>query len=650
MKRPIIFKLNFFLMRYLVFVLAAFFSLSIQAQEFDCNVEHRVITDSWITDPKAMIDEFQVVVMPKDAPIPGGELSKNKLHQLKLRVAEEYPRQLSIAQRSARTSADSLTIRDSFALRFFFNGNPLVGGRPNDNTLAISNDGMLLSSYNTQLWGYDLNADTFLFSDNAKHPSFIQFMNIYADTNITLDSPFDPKLYYHPGYDRFVFMFLTGREPENSGSVVSFSSTNNPSDPWHTYFLSGNPLNDDTWTDFPQIAFNDHSMYLTLNQLYPDSGWVEGFVYSVCWQMDLEEAFNGTTSLPTKLWSDMTYDNKPIRYLRPVNTGLGPESDSMFFVGNRPFSMQNDTFFLLRLEGDVNDPSNNVNANVLIADQPYGYPPYAEQPDTFLFWTNDARPLGAVRFGNELHWVGNTVETASGGVGIYHGVIQDLSNPVITGNIIKHPTRDYGFPNICYMGTDPGDNQVAIFFNHSSDTEFAGNSIVYYDQNREYGPLQTLKEGNNIVNRIARTANQRWGDYTGIQRKYNDPQRLWVAGYYSFGTTSNGSWVTELTGPNDQGWPTSVEETTSEKAKVSVFPNPTADRVTVDFTTHSKTAITEISLYDAQGRLVKVLGRGVVKVGENQLTFSTDSLPAGSYHLVIKTGGESILSKTIIKE
>ncbi len=629
------------------FLASLFFIVGLQAQHFTYKVEQRNITEAWITDPGKMNDEFEVSVKHLEGPIPGGSLNKEQQRELKKLVSEEYPRTLNQALSAARSSSDSLTIEDSFTARFFFNNTPLVGGQPSDHTLAISDDNKLLASYNSQLWGYDLEADTFLFQDNAKHPSFVQFLNFYADSTFSLNNPFDPKLFYHPEYDRFVFLFLTGREPSNSGTVVSFSSTNNPADEWYSYFLSGNPLDDNTWTDFPQIAFNGHSMYLTLNQLYPDSGWVEGFVYSVCWQLDLEGAFAGVRPLPTKIWSDLNYDNEPIRYLRPANTGLGPESDSMFFIGNRPFDIQNDTFFLLRMEGDVNDLSTNANAVALQTDVPYGYPPYAIQPDGHLFWTNDARALGAVRFGNELHWVGNTLDPASGGVGIYHGVITDLANPSITGNIIKHPTRDLGFPNICYMGKNPGDNEVAIFFNHTSATAPAGNSIVFYDQNREYGPIQTLQTGTDPVDRQT-TLEERWGDYTGIQRKYNESQRMWVAGYRGITGNRNGIWITELSGPDD--WPLSVRDSEPQKDLVVVYPNPTADRVSVQFSVTDGNRHTEVSLFDGSGKLVKVLARGTLKPGDHELSFTMQSLPAGNYNLVIQSGGEALLTEQIVRQ
>ncbi|MBT5976955.1 MAG: hypothetical protein HOG66_04895, partial [Flavobacteriales bacterium] len=184
-------------------------------QDFTYKVRRLTVDEHWTPDPRKFDDEFFVSVQNLEAPYPGGEVSRNTIAELKKHVAVKYPKvdiQGSSSARGGR-SADSLTQIENFPAPFFFNDNPLVGGRPNDNTLAISNDGKLLTSWNSQVWGYDTEQDTFLFRDNSKHPSFNQFLNFYADTTFSLYFPFDPKLIYDPNRDRFILVFLTGRDP-----------------------------------------------------------------------------------------------------------------------------------------------------------------------------------------------------------------------------------------------------------------------------------------------------------------------------------------------------------------------------------------------------------------------------------------------------
>lgn len=609
-------------------------------------VEKRLITESWVTNPAEFQDDFQLTLTNLEAPFPGGEAAKNLIRQRKIESAALFPRTNAVeTNRGGRDAADSLVQLENFAVRFFLNDVPLLGGTPNDNTLAISNSGKLLTSFNTQVWGYDIENDTFMFRDNAKHPSFSQFLNGYSNSSYSLYFPFDPKLLYHPELDRFVLIFLTGRDPSNSGVVVSFSSTGNPSDEWYSYLLSGNPLNDDTWTDYPQIAMNEHSLYLSLNQLYPDSSWITGFSQTVIWQMDLTDGFGGASTLNTKLWSGANYNGSKLRYLRPVKNGMGPIGNDMYFVANRPFDVQNDSVFLVKIEGDVNDANNNIQVTALKSDKSYGLPPDAIQPNNHVFLTNDARALGAVRMQNEIQFVGNTIDPISGKCAIYHGTIPDVTNPSLTANIITHPTRDLGYPNIDFVGKYEEGRDVLIFFNHTSAADPAGNSAVFYNENRTYGPIKTLKTGETYVDII--TGNdERWGDYSGIQRKFNEDNKAWVAGYYSYGTQRPGIWVSEIATPNTV--PTSVNEIKSESG-VKSFPNPTKDFVDVQFSVDAKQKV-RIELFDIEGKLVKVLADDYVKAGKNQVSFSLLPLKNGIYFVRITGSNGLILNEKIAKE
>jgi hypothetical protein len=630
-------------MRGLTFILVMLLSVTLYAQDAS-NAQKRLITESWITDPSAFEDDFMVTVSSLEAPYPEGNKAKQMARERKVLVAEKFPRKYVESNNSSRDASDSIVQLRNFPVRFFLNDAPLQGGTPNDNTLAISNDGKLLTSFNTQVWGYDMVADTFMFRDNAKHPSFNQFLNGYSNANIDLDFPFDPKLLYHPELDRFVLIFLTGRDPSNSGVVVSFSSTNNPSDVWYSYFLSGNPLDDNTWTDYPQIAMNDHSLYLSLNQLYPDSSWITGFSETVIWQMDLESGFGGDAALETKLWNGANYQGSKLRYLRPVQNGMGPSGDEMYFVANRPFDLENDSVFLVKIEGDVNDPSTNIDVTLLKSDIKYGFPPFGLQANGDNLMTNDARALGAVKMQDEIQFVGNTVDPASGKCAVFHGIIEDVNNPTLTANIITHSTRDYGYPNIDFMGKYEESRDVLIFFNHTSTTDFAGNSAVFFNTNRTYGPHKTLREGESVVEMLT-GFDERWGDYSGIQRKYNEDQVAWVAGYYGFGSERGGIWVSEISAPNTV--PASIEENENSNA-FKAFPNPTTEFVTLTFDM-VKTEKVMIELYDLKGSLIKTLDQGIVKAGKNQLRFNIQPLDQGVYLLKIAAENGEIFTEKIVK-
>jgi hypothetical protein len=144
--------------------------------------------------------------------------------------------------------------------------------------------------------------------------------------------------------------------------------------------------------------------------------------------------------------------------------------------------------------------------------------------------------------------------------------------------------------------------------------------------------------------------NQRWGDYTGLQRKYNEQGVVWGSGYFgkydSAGVLKrvNGTWISQLVSPTFN----SIKK--EEKKAVSsliAYPNPVNNDFRVEFDC-KKTAVFEFKLIDESGRQVKLLLRNLVHAGTNTFTFSTDPLSAGVYYLVIESSEEKLTKKIMI--
>jgi len=632
----------------LLATLSVFIGISVTAQ---VTMEHVKITDSWIADPADFEVDMNVSVKSLNKPpFPSGEGDKQFLREQKAKSAEMFPRQQVPvdASRDSRAGGESLTVVDSFAVRFFLNDATMVGGTPNDNTMAISNDGKLLASYNSQLWGYDLEADTFLFKASNPHPTFGAFMTSYTDGAGLIESNFDPKLFYHPGRDRFVFLFLTVNRNsavyKNSATIMAFSSTNNPSDPWYVYRIDGHPFDDGTWADYPQIALNDHSLYFTINQL-GGNDWVADFEYTVVWQMDLDDAFSGSSTLNSVVMKDFDYDGKALRYLRPVKTSMGPRDDNMYFISNRPRAITNDSVWLIEMSGEVGSISQPT-TKLLVSDTEYGIPPYAKQANGHSFWTNDARALGAVKTQDQIHFVGNTINKATGMAGVYHGIIDDLDDPTLSGHVITDEVLEFGFPNIASMGKSLRSNAMIINFNHTSPEHFAGNAAVYYNDEGEYGPVQLLVEGETYVDMVSQgqDINERWGDYIGLQRKYNETSRAWAAGYVSFSNNRAGTWITEMATPLDGFVGLNDVPSLNE---TMVFPNPASQKVSFKFTSNSD--YLKSSILDINGSLVKSLVNGSVAPGENVISFDIQSLAAGVYFIHVEDENDLIFTEKFVR-
>ena len=359
---------------------------------------------------------------------------------------------------------------------------------------------------------------------------------------------YDPKLIYDEHADRFILVFLRDNVPSNSAIIIAFSSTSDPLDPWHLYALPGNPLDNNRWTDFPSISITEDELFITGNLIIPDVSWQVGFDGSVIWQIDKQRGYDND-SLRTRLYSQVKYKDGYTRNLHPV-TGTGSIVGEQYFLSNRNFDQQNDSIFVLKVTGNMDDPNTKLLVDVGKTTPPYGVPPNGRQADTDLndptmgLQTNDARVLGAITNGEWIQFVSTSMNFETGYAAIYHGTI---TNPLtefqeISGHIIDDDTLDFGYPNIAYTGNEDCDIEAIIGVDFTSPTDFPGVGAFYYSNDSTYSDLVRIKNGENYVNRLPGSY-ERWGDYFGIQRKYNEPGKVWTAGYWGLQNNGNGTWL-----------------------------------------------------------------------------------------------------------
>jgi len=599
-------------------------------------------------DPKQVKADHQLSIQSLEAPSPDGDSYRSYLMRLKNDIEKRYPRKNARGASSADPIYNPTMIRDFGC----FNGPNLdrinLGGTPNDNTLAVSNDNILISSYNTRIYFHDLDADTPMYRPNpfVTTISFAEFA--MENDSVTTSAPFDPKLLYDPDADRFVLVFLSGRTPDDSKNVVAFSSTNNPMDPWNVYELTGNPKGNRTWTDYPAIALTEGELFLTINLLRENEPWQTGFEETIIWQMDKQAGYDGLDSLPSKWWGNINFGGKPIRNLSPVQGGKGLVGPDIWFLSNRNFDIKNDTIFMVHITGDLADQNAQSEVKFGLSTIPYGAPPNAKQADNHIFDTNDGRVLGAFIDGKHVQFVANTIDTTSGQAAVFHGIINDIeqSQPSAETEIITHASMDIGYPNIAATGNANGDYSSIIGFDHSSPTDFAGFSAIYYNGNNEYSEIVMLIEGENYVDRLSSPQQgrlyERWGDYFGIQRMYNDPRRVWTCGYYGMSNTGNSIWMAEL---STHDYVSSIAE--KQAAKPKLYPNPANDRISLEFELDKKDHY-QFDLVDLNGRLVVQLGKDYLHEGLHEISFAPFYLKAGTYLLNVSNSTGIMSSQKLV--
>ncbi|WP_417610813.1 T9SS type A sorting domain-containing protein [Owenweeksia hongkongensis] len=674
------------------------------------------ITKSHTFVPKEAKPDFNAQLKNIEAPSPDGDSYRSFLMRQKIKSREMFPRKQAPANnKKTQSTAPQPQVGPGYNITFQPPIGPereYSGGIPNDNTMAISNNGKLVAAINSTVWAYDIEADSTLFK-----PFNLLSLNQIAQGNIT-GRYFDPKMVYDEKADRFILVFLKDSEPSSSRIVVAFSSSNNPIDPWYVYELPGNPLNNNRWTDFPAISLTENELFITGNLIVPNVTWQVGFDGSVIWQLDKSAGYNNDSILPNKLYSQVQFNNKFTRNIHPVQN-INQDGDRQYFLSNRNFDVTNDTIFVMYIDGTLDDPTTQLTVEMGKTTPNYGVPPNGRQQDTDLndptkgLQTNDGRVLGAITNGDWIQFVSNSINPATGFSSIYHGMITNPATPQrkISGTIIADPVLDFGYPNIAFAGNEDCDVESIIGFDFASPTDFPGVGAVYFANDSTHSTLVRLKEGGNYVDKHS-DSYERWGDYFGIQKRHNNPGEVWVAGFYGLANTGSGTWINRLNSP-DSAKVVSAPEISGDPVfcsgrlniKVSggvapysfnfnnditsasyadslcdgdtinylvtdargcssegtyivpkiqsgnangIYPNPFSGNVVAQFNLPSDQRVSAY-IYDMQGSMVAKIIDQNGTAGLNEIVFNLSPLRVGQYVLRVYANDEELLTEKMIK-
>ncbi|MBO6518173.1 MAG: T9SS type A sorting domain-containing protein [Bacteroidia bacterium] len=510
-----------------------------------------------------------------------------------------------------------------------FVGLTTVPGIPNDNNMAISNDGKIISAVNSSVSVLD------------KDGTYLQYYSLAAivDGQLpNLNRTYDPKTAYDPVADKFILVFLQGSTSLDTRIIVGFSETNDPMGDWNFYAVDGNPFVGATWSDYPIIGLSEDDLFITVNILRDGESWQEGFTQSVIWQIDKASGFAGMDTIYEDLWYDLKYDNKPLWSICAVQGGSEFTSPNMHFLSVRPGDASNDSVFLHEITDTRLSGNATYNLRLLQTDKKYGVPPSAFQPDPAnLLQTNDTRVLSAISEDGYIQYVQSTIVPESGVPGIYHGFL-NLSDGAISASYITSDTFEYAYPSIAYAGNASNPHASVITFSHSSELHNPGTSAIFHNRvaGKEpiFSPVVTIKEGELSIDRLGDSL-ERWGDYTGIQTKYNEEGVVWMSGSYGrpFAPGSprgrNSVQVGMVKVDNEL---TLLAEETS----VMVLPNPADTKATIRFTSEEKQELV-FNLYATDGKLVAKLLEAQVDAGVNEFAFPTTNLMKGMYYVQVVT-------------
>jgi len=502
-----------------------------------------------------------------------------------------------------------------------FQGNN-TGGTPNDNDMCIGNNGQIVSVLNSNIRILDTSGKMLLSRS----------LEFFANSVGSLDRAYDPRAIYDPIHDRFIVMFLNEVDEFNN-PVICFSETNDATGNWNCYLLPGDPLQDSSWSDYPIISITEDDVFITLNLLDWGKGWQDGFRQSIIWQIDLESGYDGD-SLDHNFWSGIEFDGKPTWSICPAQGGVAPLQHVQYLLSVRPGDVQNDSVFLHTINGAVYQGDARLKTELFIANNSYGLPPSAAQNGDDDLQTNDARVLTAMAQNGLVHFSGNSYAFGKDKAGLYYGVLDPHGPKTANLMIYADDTYEFGYPDMAYAGTGASnDHSVIMTFSHSNGSIFPGTAVAYLDYSGDFSPITIVKDGLRAVDVIADTnSDERWGDYTGIQRRYNRKQSYWLAG--SYGDRVYRTTIAEVSNQNPQ---LGLEKTSTNQT--SLYPNPTQDKFNYRFEIE-KSQYISFTLYDLQGKMIQTLLRTKAKGGLNRFSFVTNDLPTGTY--ILKVEGETI--------
>jgi len=577
--------------------------------------------------------DWEVSLQNIEVPAPGSPSYHGQLRAMKAEMREKYPVKSS-AYPPPSFKTDTLS---PVTIGKNFEGNLAQNSIPNDNDMAISNAGIILSAINSRVLIYDTNNDTILK---------VKSLGAFSTSLGTTDSKFDPKVVYDPAADRFILVFLNGSTFQKSKIIVCYSQTNDPMGLWNAYALSGNPLGNDTWSDYPVIGISNADLFIGINTFTNGSSNNSGFKETCLWQVNNADGYSGTT-LGTKYYHDIFLSQgiKSIFNICPVKGGTAPYGPDMYLLSNRATNYENDSIFLLHVTNNIASGTSTLELKFLRSSIPYLLPPEAHQQGTHTFDTNDNRILGAFYENSVIQFVQCSMNEATGLAGIYHGFIENPSaaSPNARANMLGDEVMDFGYPNISYSGRDHRDQEAIITFNHTSPVDFAGFSYIYYTNNGEYSAPVKIKTGDSIVDAFGDGDYERWGDYSGSQRRYNETATVWAVGSWGKETLKNGTWIAELSSTD------SIRSSEFPPLEISAYPNPTVNYITLNFYME-KTADITVDLYTPlEGRRVITLFQDQAKFGQNVFTFSTEPLAAGVYIAIITSEENIIYQQRIVK-
>jgi hypothetical protein len=557
--------------------------------------------------------------------------TKNKSSIFKTNQLKHQKWQQKLASAEVPVSAQKTTGANP-VIGTNFKGNELKTWTPTDNSIAVSNGGKIVSCINYGVEYYDTAGNNFLLNHT---------WDAFVNNAALSEGKFDPRVIYDPKQDRFIVVLLHGFSSAKTKILVAFSKTNDPMDGWFLYQMSGNPMQDTSWSDFPTIGINDDDLFINCNRFgdAPNYNWKETFIY----QIALNEGYNGQ-ALQYGIWNNIsTPDGMDGITLYPASHGLGQSmKEKMYFVQLMPDS--GSKVYAYRIDGQLSSPNKSMQAfeyaiphfevcaNAFQKDPTTGN---IDSLSTGSAWTQNAFYTEGV-----LHYT-HTADFSQGWCGLTYGRIY-LDSGKAVSTMHGESGTDLSYPAIASFGYSNLEQGAVMAYVRSDSSRTPECGVISIDHQMNWSNKQLIKSGDTSVNILYPPSYpimpERWGDYTGICRKYNSTvPEAWLAAAYGTNTlprlASFGTWIAQVKSNDPQLPLNTIEWPSSNTSKI--YPNPVQDLYYLEFQNKIAGPV-QIRLYDMQGKLIKVLLDDQLPVSANRLSFNKGVLATGMYQIQIQ--------------
>lgn len=516
------------------------------------------------------------------------------------------------------TAADGLS-QPGIDVGTQFGANDLLHSTPVDNSVAVSDEGWVVSVGNEDIAYH-----------NALGTSFGRYdWDDFFEAQVPTAHIYDPRILFDHRAHRFILVVLHGSASTESRILVCVSRSSDPRSGWNIYAIRGSSLRAGCWFDFPTIAVSGEDFYLTGNMF--DDG--DSFAGSVILQVNKAAAISGD-AVQYRYWSPSDAGT-----IAPVSWGLdGGYGPGLYCVGTT--AKGGTTVDLWDITEDFSGTPTLKRSTITVPEYKVPLDGYQRGSDMNVA-TNDCRTLSGFYLNGIVHFVHHDRYDD-----LYTGIRYNrLNTSEKTVQIKKFGLEgfEYCFPSIVSYGSTQTDLSALIAFLRTGSSIYPEFRCVAVDDGMAFTASRLLRDGESYVSTISSEPKERWGDFTGLARRFGVSSiEAWTSGCYGRANRRWGGWVAQVSNR-----PTGGATIETPELFTSVYPNPSITAATFHFALETRKVI-EIHLYDPTGRASRMLYRDRPKAGENLIRVQTHDLRTGVYHLVVTSEGNEIAHEKLI--